>query len=741
MDPLKSAFLSPGDEFSPIPFWFWNDALSDEKLTAQLHSFYEKGIRGVIIHPRKGLPNEDRYLSEAFLSHVEAVVREATQLGMYIFLYDEAMYPSGSANGQVVKTNPSFASKGLMQCTYDENYPPVFEDGFWFVSAAVQEKRKDGSVLNSGFDSLEEALHFARALANPCSVYYYVLVYSGGTIRGVHEGEDDGEPNAPKASDLLDPDAVDLFIHLTYDVYYDRLKEWFGTTIISVFTDEPSILGRFPKKGLIPWTHGFLNDFLSAGGKRADFPLLFIPSEENSEAQQHYRFAVNKRMRRCYFKPISDWCLSHDIMLSGHPQSSEDIGFLEYFQLPCQDMVWRYLDPDLKNGLEGPHSTMGKCSADSARHRRKRRNGNECFGACGRKDDPWNLTSDDLKWYLDWLFVRGVNLIIPHAFYYSLRDDRVNERPPDVGPNSIWWDYYEKIVNYIKRMSWLMTDSRNTTGIAVLCTEDRLPWASVQKLYQNQTEFNYLEADLLKDCSCGPDGLSIADQTYQVILKEEALFLTQKHRTFLKEFSKKGIRILSLSKANPLLIKQEYDPYALKTDRYVPDLRVSHVIKNSTHFYTMVNEGDTDLRFFAEIPPEGKRELWLPWEGCFLPLPDSGPVPVNLNYRESAVIAVMPGKKLMLEMRQMVILSEKKVLYQADFSLSEDFRPTSVSVSHNGEIAELLLDDKPLVTIMWKPYVFTFDTPPEPGKHTVTAIITAGMSKRIIPDAPVLSLY
>ena len=155
----------------------------------------------------------------------------------------------------------------------------------------------------------------------------------------------------------------------------------------------------------------------------------------------------------------------------------------------------------------------------------------------------------------------------------------------------------------------------------------------------------------------------------------------------------------------------------------------------------MVNEGDTELRFFAEIPPEGKRELWLPWEGCFLPLPDSGPVPVNLNYRESAVIAVMPGKKLMLEMRQMVILSEKKVLYQADFSLSEDFRPTSVSVSHNGEIAELLLDDKPLVTIMWKPYVFTFDTPPEPGKHTVTAIITAGMSKRIIPDAPVLSLY
>ena len=30
----------------------------------------------------------------------------------------------------------------------------------------------------------------------------------------------------------------------------------------------------------------------------------------------------------------------------------------------------------------------------------------------------------DMKWYLDWLFVRGVNMIFPHAFYYSLRDRR-----------------------------------------------------------------------------------------------------------------------------------------------------------------------------------------------------------------------------------------------------------------------------------------------------------------------------
>ena len=28
---LRAEFLSPADEFSPMPFWFWNDELTDRK--------------------------------------------------------------------------------------------------------------------------------------------------------------------------------------------------------------------------------------------------------------------------------------------------------------------------------------------------------------------------------------------------------------------------------------------------------------------------------------------------------------------------------------------------------------------------------------------------------------------------------------------------------------------------------------------------------------------------------------
>ena len=50
-----------------------------------------------------------------------------------------------------------------------------------------------------------------------------VYGFTGGTIRGIHFGEDDGEAGAPKSADILNPDAVDEFIRLTHDRYYENL--------------------------------------------------------------------------------------------------------------------------------------------------------------------------------------------------------------------------------------------------------------------------------------------------------------------------------------------------------------------------------------------------------------------------------------------------------------------------------------------------------------------------------------
>ena len=92
---------SPDKEYTPIPFWFLNDDLSEEEIARQLSDFREKGVFGVVLHPRIGIPESIPYLSDEFMHYIRFAVKTAAELGMYVVIYDEAMYPSGSAHGLV----------------------------------------------------------------------------------------------------------------------------------------------------------------------------------------------------------------------------------------------------------------------------------------------------------------------------------------------------------------------------------------------------------------------------------------------------------------------------------------------------------------------------------------------------------------------------------------------------------------------------------------------------------------
>ena len=93
----------PEKEYTPIPFWFLNGDLSEEELQRQLEDFAVHGVYGVVLHPRMGLPARIKYLEESFFYYIRVIVKKAEELGMKVVLYDEGMYPSGSACGKVVE--------------------------------------------------------------------------------------------------------------------------------------------------------------------------------------------------------------------------------------------------------------------------------------------------------------------------------------------------------------------------------------------------------------------------------------------------------------------------------------------------------------------------------------------------------------------------------------------------------------------------------------------------------------
>ncbi|MDB5083320.1 MAG: hypothetical protein JWN30_206, partial [Bacilli bacterium] len=672
---LKEQLLHPSDEFTPVPFWFWNDHLTKEEIIRQIHDFQDKGVMGFVIHPRIGIPTDLIYLSDAYLDLVEAAVAEASKLGMTVILYDEAMYPSGSAKGLVVKDNPEYASRGLKMVEYPCSGPTSatieLVEGELLVSVQAVEKTGDQQIKRHSTVLLQtngDSVSFTPPGEQTWSILLFVETYSKGHIRGIHFGEDDREPHAPASADLLNPQAMQKFIEITHDAYYKRLKPYFGNTIIAMFTDEPNILGRGGMRGLKPWTGGFLTDYISAGNQELDLPLLWMDGgEETSLIRKKYRKAINQRLTFAYYKQLHDWCEQHQIALTGHPEASDDIGLLEYFQIPGQDVVWRWVAPEQQKGIAGVHSTIGKCSSDAARHRGRRRNLNEFLGVCGTTN-KWDLTAGDMKWYMDWLLVRGANMLCPHAFYYSVEGERrYNERPPDVGPNNSWWPFYKRFTSYMKRLSWLMTDSVNVTPIAVICEEDHLPWQIVKPLFEHQIEFNYLEEHLLtSSCTIQGGSIEINQQKYRVVLIEDWFRLESKTCKRIHQFAQSGGTVIVCGEAGKDEARQNYyaisdfeevvnvlDRFVLRDAALFPasaDLRVSHVCKDGLHFYMLVNEGEQLYHGTLQTSIFGKVHKWDPWAGTIveqsLERHEQGPrIPLQLDRRQSIVFCVDPLQK------------------------------------------------------------------------------------------------
>lgn len=458
---------NPSKEFTPLPFWFFNDVPDKEKIKNQLEDYVQKGVNGFVLHPRIGIPKELKYLSDDYFEVIKYIVETAAQLSMKVVLYDEGMYPSGSAHGEVVRVNPEYASKGIRIVLKGEELKQTEQCIMDF---------SDGRMLVYG--------------------------YTGGTIRGIHFGEDDGENAAPLSADILNPEAVDCFIRLTHDKYYEALSNYFGNTIVAFFTDEPCALGR-NATGYREWYPGLEKDILTEGGNLQDLYLLFEKKGTltlNNTVKIYHKL-IKKRLRDVFYNKLYLWCETHNIDLMGHPELSDDVEEEMYFHIPGQDLIMRRVSPET-GGINEFDSVQAKLTADIARHLGRRRNANECFGVCNRKgadgkEIPWYFTAKDMKWYINWLGFRGVNLFVPHAFYYSVSDERSAERPPDVGPNNIWWKYYKIFSDYMKRLSYLMTDSYNEAKIAVLCENNQVPYKEVSLLYENQIEFNYLPTALL----------------------------------------------------------------------------------------------------------------------------------------------------------------------------------------------------------------------------------------------------
>jgi hypothetical protein len=596
----KDGFSDPPREFSVMPFWFWNDSLCDDVIIQQIADFEAHGVYGFVIHPRIGLPENITWLSAEMIHYMRTAIVEASKRKMYVILYDEGMYPSGSSSGQVVATNPGFAARGLAKIVL---YPG---DSLRLPSNARL------VAINQIPDGSRTAI-----IEKP----------SGGIIRGLHyTGEGSGHPGeeSPPAGDILNPAAVNCFINLVYDKYANEFGDFFGSTITGIFTDEPSPLGRNSEKGMIPGNAEIIPmiDSITGYDIRPFLSELWITDsiQPGRHYKDYYR-ALNICLGKIYYERLSSWCKRHGIALMGHPALSMDIGSEKYFQVPGQDIVWRYVEPGSK-AIEGPNSTVAKCASSAMLNNGDRRNSDELYGAYGH-----DLTWDEMLWLANWCFSRGQNLLIPHAFFFSVRGPRYDERPPDVGPNSKWWDRYKLYADACRRLSWINTDSRPVCSVAILANETFLPVEPAKILLRNQVDFNYLEfSHLWNDAVITDKTLHVGEMDYRVLILDSSLAVPEKAMPVLNELYKNDLLVFLGS--SPFLCEFGEPDSSVKAEQLTEvirkytgtdiilnppsrSIRCRHVIKGPDNYYLLFNEEDHIVKTFVSVSAKGRKEQWL----------------------------------------------------------------------------------------------------------------------------------
>ena len=256
-------------------------------------------------------------------------------------------------------------------------------------------------------------------------------------------------------------------------------------------------------------------------------------------------------------------------------------------------------------------------------------------------------------------------------------------------------------------------------------------------------------AELLPECDVTDGCLRIGQQCYKVLLVEEGLFLTKEQRAFLQGLEAQGVCVLPVGKEcgeECLNVLAGYNPLALKVLQETKDLRVTHVCKEGTHFYLMVNEGNKPLYFHASTAVEGRMELWNPWDGTVTPVERDEQTPFKLGYRESLILAVSPFETRTLtlsegELVRVEALSSETRRYTVQVEVNAKDTIACVEVVHNAEIVTLYVDNVQVGVKMWAPYCFDVDGLLAGGVHTLMVEVTDSMGKILPQKLPVLVLY
>lgn len=207
-------------------FSLWSvDDIADTKiLTKQMDDFIRLGFNGVVFHPRR-YSSAVKYLSKEYMDILSDIILYAKEIGLDFWLYDENGWPSGSADGQVIKNMPDLKCKWL-----------GYEDG----KVVIKERTGINSIDKRGVKRFIEITHEGYKNGLSKEAFDYIGGFFSDEV-GFLEGhgacmDRGGIPWSEEIAEIYDGDISDKLPEL-FDERESEFKIWYWETLTSLLAD------------------------------------------------------------------------------------------------------------------------------------------------------------------------------------------------------------------------------------------------------------------------------------------------------------------------------------------------------------------------------------------------------------------------------------------------------------------------------------------------------------------------
>lgn len=565
-----------------LPF-FWQHGEDHETLKDEMDAIKRSGATEFCVESR----THQQFCEEQWWDDFKFMLDYAKANDMKVWLLDDKRFPTGYANGYVLKhpelrrTCLKMVYRDMIGPTYrSQIYPIQLNEEFdeRYVSVTAWKRDADfHTVVGEPVDLLpkmnENGMIEWDIPDGLWRVYYVIATHD--TIKSKNG-----------YIDMLSAESCKAMIHAVYQPHYEHFSEYFGNTFKGFFSDEPSFAnasgGYRHKLGTddlqLPWKDELLSLIANKIGSDTETVRLMLPAlwdnlpNIGSDICVGYMDQITKLYNKNFTTMLGNWCKERGVLYIGHiiedNNAHQRLGFGpgHYFRsLKGQHMsgVDIVLNQMLPGNIDAPHLgpvadkamdttffhyALGKLASSCSHINEEMENRAmaEVFGAFG-----WAEGVGFMKYLADHMLVNGINHFVPHAFTPKYPD---KDCPPHFHSHGLnpQEEAFGKLTRYMQRIAGMTDDSVHKADVAVLYNAEA-EWAggelvlfeeTCKRLATNQIDYDIVPEDALYSATVKDSRLYINKESYGALIVSYSQILPKDMLENLAKLQKMGLCVI-----------------------------------------------------------------------------------------------------------------------------------------------------------------------------------------------------